>query len=75
MDDESNKPNLPVAAAVIRSVNGRFLLVKRPLDKHFGGMWEFPGGKIEKGEYAEETLIREMKEELSIDISPRTLKS
>lgn len=59
------KTLLVVAAALI-DPEGRVLLAQRPLHKHMGGMWEFPGGKMEKGETAEAALMRELEEELGI---------
>ncbi len=56
-----------VVAALIRS-NGRFLICRRPENKARGLLWEFVGGKVEKGESKEEALIRECFEELSIRI-------
>jgi len=58
-----------VAAAVIRSTDGLVLIAKRPLDKHQGGLWEFPGGKVEKGEAVEVALARELLEELGIGVT------
>lgn len=58
-----------VAAAVIRSADGLVLIAKRPLDKHQGGLWEFPGGKVEAGETVEAALARELQEELNIQVS------
>lgn len=57
-----------VAAAVIRAADGRVLIAKRPQDKHQGGLWEFPGGKVEAGESVEAALTRELKEELGIQV-------
>lgn len=59
---------IEVAAAVIRGADGRVLIARRPLDKHQGGLWEFPGGKIEPGESAEAALARELHEELGIRV-------
>lgn len=58
-----------VAAGVIRRRDGHVLIAKRPLDKHQGGLWEFPGGKVEAGETAEVALARELAEELGIGVS------
>jgi 8-oxo-dGTP diphosphatase len=55
-----------VAACALLDTDGRVLLAERPAGKPMAGLWEFPGGKIEAGERPEETLIREMKEELGI---------
>ena len=62
-----------VAAVALVDADGRVLLSKRPLDKQLGGLWEFPGGKVEKGERPEAALIRELKEELSIDVTDACL--
>ncbi|WP_415753441.1 Nudix family hydrolase [Pseudomonas leptonychotis] len=55
-----------VAAAVIRGKDGQILIAKRCDDKHQGGLWEFPGGKVEDGETAQAALARELEEELGI---------
>jgi 8-oxo-dGTP diphosphatase len=57
-----------VAACALVDTDGRVLLAERPAGKSMAGLWEFPGGKIEAGERPEETLIRELKEELGIDV-------
>ena len=67
-----NKCGLPfvkcvyVVAAALIDIDGRILLARRREDKFLGGLWEFPGGKIEVGETPEAALIRELQEELSI---------
>ena len=55
-----------VAACALVDADGRVLLTERPAGKPMAGLWEFPGGKVESGERPEETLIRELKEELDI---------
>lgn len=57
-----------VVAAVIMDDNNRILITQRNLKKSQGGLWEFPGGKIENGETREEAIIREIKEELDVNI-------
>jgi 8-oxo-dGTP diphosphatase len=58
---------LVVAVALI-DVDGRVLLSQRPPGKHLAGLWEFPGGKVEAGERPEEALIRELREELGVEV-------
>jgi 8-oxo-dGTP diphosphatase len=58
---------LVVACALI-DVDGRVLIAQRPPGKPMAGLWEFPGGKVERGERPEETLIRELQEELGIAV-------
>jgi 8-oxo-dGTP diphosphatase len=55
-----------VAACALVDADGRVLLAQRPQGKPMAGLWEFPGGKVESGERPEETLIRELEEELGI---------
>ena len=62
-----------VAAVALIDADGRVLLSQRPLDKQLGGLWEFPGGKVEPGERPESALIRELKEELAIDVAQSCL--
>jgi 8-oxo-dGTP diphosphatase len=59
---------ITVVAAVIRDEEDRVLLTQRPEDRHMGGLWEFPGGKIDDGEAPGEALMRELDEELGIEI-------
>lgn len=60
-------PHYEIVAAAIRK-NGRYLLGKRPSTGLLGGLWEFPGGKVEPGETHEEALVRELREEMDITI-------
>jgi 8-oxo-dGTP diphosphatase len=57
-----------VAAAVLQRPDGSFLLAQRPADKIWAGYWEFPGGKLEQGESALDALVRELREELGIEV-------
>ncbi|ROL71590.1 Nudix family hydrolase [Pseudomonas vranovensis] len=58
-----------VAAAVIRGTDGRILIARRADSQHQGGLWEFPGGKVEDGEAVEVALARELHEELDIVVT------
>ena len=62
-------PMLLVAAAALIDVDGRVLICQRPEGKSMAGLWEFPGGKVEPGERPEQTLIRELHEELGITVA------
>jgi len=55
-----------VAACALLDTDGRVLIAQRPAGRPMAGLWEFPGGKVEDGERPEDTLIRELKEELGI---------
>lgn len=57
-----------VVAAVIEDINDNIFIAKRPRDKHQGGLWEFPGGKVEPDEEALDALKRELHEEIGIDV-------
>ncbi len=66
------KTVLVVAVALI-DTDGRVLIAQRPEGKQLAGLWEFPGGKVEPGERPEAALIRELKEELGIDVNEACL--
>jgi 8-oxo-dGTP diphosphatase len=72
MVQETRKLLLVVACALI-DPDGRVLIAQRPPGKAMSGLWEFPGGKIEPGERPEETLIRELHEELSLTVKEECL--
>ena len=67
-------PIVTVVAVALVDVDGRILISQRPRSKPMAGLWEFPGGKIEIGESPEKALIREIKEELSVDLIPNSIK-
>ena len=62
-----------VAACALIDIDGRILLTRRPEGKAMAGLWEFPGGKLEPGESPEEAVIRELQEELGIDVASNCL--
>jgi 8-oxo-dGTP diphosphatase len=64
---------LLVVACALVDKDGRVLVAQRPAGKSMAGLWEFPGGKIEPSETPEMALIRELKEELSIDVTAACL--
>jgi 8-oxo-dGTP diphosphatase len=64
---------LLVVAVALVDVDGRVLIARRPEGKTLAGLWEFPGGKVEAGERPEVALIREIKEELTIDVEQSCL--
>ena len=66
-------PLVLVAACVLLDGDGRILIAKRPEGRPLAGLWEFPGGKVELGESPEHALIRELAEELGIDIAAADL--
>jgi 8-oxo-dGTP diphosphatase len=62
-----------VAACALVDADGRVLIAQRPAGKPMAGLWDFPGGKVEAGERPEETLIRELREELGIVVNEACL--
>lgn len=68
VDLDRDLPTLLVAAVALVDLDNHVLLTQRPKGKSMAGLWEFPGGKVEEGEMVEAALIREVKEELNVDI-------
>ncbi|MEQ8195829.1 MAG: (deoxy)nucleoside triphosphate pyrophosphohydrolase [Rhodospirillales bacterium] len=66
-------PTVLVSAAALVDLDGRVLIARRPEGKAMAGLWEFPGGKVHEGESPEAALVRELKEELAIDITESCL--
>ena len=66
-------PTVLVVAVALIDPDGRVLIAQRPEGKALAGLWEFPGGKVEPGERPEAALIRELKEELGIDVQEACL--
>ncbi|PPR24219.1 MAG: CTP pyrophosphohydrolase [Alphaproteobacteria bacterium MarineAlpha10_Bin1] len=72
-DGLAAKPILLVAAVALVDADSRVLIAQRPKGKHLEGLWEFPGGKLRDGETPEAALIRELEEELGIDVEDSCL--
>ena len=70
---EVEHPVVLVAAVALVDADGRVLIAQRPAGKTMAGLWEFPGGKVAPGETPEEALIRELDEELGIDVAENCL--
>lgn len=64
---------LLVVAAALVDARGRVLIARRPPGKQLAGLWEFPGGKLDPGERPEKALIRELAEELGIEVAAADL--
>jgi len=62
-----------VASVALINSDNQILIAQRPKEKHLSGLWEFPGGKVEKNESPENTLIRELKEELNVNINQKCI--
>jgi 8-oxo-dGTP diphosphatase len=68
MSSATNARRRVLVAAGFAVRDGRVLMARRPPEKHLGGCWEFPGGKLEPGETPEAALVREFREELGVNI-------
>lgn len=73
MGNGPQPPLVLVAACVLLDGEGKILIAKRPEGRPLAGLWEFPGGKMEPGEAPEDALIRELAEELGIEIATADL--
>ncbi|MEM7701055.1 MAG: (deoxy)nucleoside triphosphate pyrophosphohydrolase [Pseudomonadota bacterium] len=62
-----------VVAGALQRQDQMWLMHRRPIEKHHGGLWEFPGGKVEPYEMPQESLIRELREELGIAVHPASI--
>ena len=72
MTTDINLKRISVAVGVLVDTHGRILITRRAKNAHQGGLWEFPGGKLELGESVLEALRRELSEELGTDIAGST---
>jgi 8-oxo-dGTP diphosphatase len=70
---EAAKPTILVVAVALIDSDGRILIAQRPPGKSLAGLWEFPGGKIDPGETPEAALVRELREELGIEVEEACL--
>ncbi len=71
--DKTNLPIVLVAAVALVDMDSRVLVAQRPPGKSMAGLWEFPGGKVASGETPESALVRELAEELGIDVTESCL--
>ena len=69
----ASKPRLEVVGALIFDAEGRILACRRPPEDVWGGWWEFPGGKVDAGERPRQALVREIAEELQLDVVPERI--
>lgn len=70
---ESFSTVMVVVALALIDAKGRVLVQQRPADKQHGGLWEFPGGKVEAGESCEQAIVREIDEELGLTVKASAL--
>lgn len=68
MTEQQTSKRIHVAVGVILDARGQVLVARRAEQQHLGGLWEFPGGKLEAGENVQQALYRELKEELAIEV-------
>lgn len=68
-----DKRKLHIAAGIICDKSNNVFIAQRPLKSHMGGFWEFPGGKLEEKETPEQALIRELQEEIGINVTQCSL--
>ena len=73
--NNNKKTLILVVSAILINLEKKFLMQKRPEGKSFPGFWEFPGGKVELYESLESAIIRELKEELDINMERKNLKN
>jgi 8-oxo-dGTP diphosphatase len=73
VSEPQDKPLVLVVACALVDVDRRVLICQRPQGKQLAGLWEFPGGKLESGETPEACLIRELREELAIEVTQACL--
>lgn len=71
---KENPTTVLVVAAAMQASDGRWLMHRRPPEKHHGGLWEFPGGKVDDGENPRDALSRELCEELGIEVDSDSLE-
>ena len=67
------RPIVIVAACALINEDGALLIARRPAGRPLAGLWEFPGGKVEAGEEPEDALVRELREELGIEVAKADL--